>query len=56
MQIVGCFFVNSGNLELNHPDVGAGTFAVTELWLEASNAFLIEADKKDAVLSRDQCC
>lgn len=50
MQIVGCFFGNSGNLELNHSDGGAGKFAVAELWLEANNAFLVEADKKGAVL------
>lgn len=56
MQIVGCFFGNSGNLELNHSDGGAGKFAVAELWLEANNAFLVEADKKGAVLWRDQCC
>lgn len=56
MQVIGCFFVNSGDLELNHSDVGAGKVAVAELWLEANNAFLIEACKKDAVLSRHQCC
>lgn len=47
--------MNGGNLEPNHSDVGAGRFAMAELWLETNNAFLIEGDKKDAVLSRDQC-
>lgn len=42
--------MNSSNLELNHSDVGAGKFAVAELWLVPNNAFLIEADKKDAIL------
>lgn len=52
MQVVGCFFVkqNGGNLELNHSDGGADKLAVTELWLQANNALLTEADKKDAVL------
>lgn len=56
MQVIGCFFVNGGNLELNHSDVGAGRVAVAELWLQANSAFLIEAYKKDGVLSRDQSC
>lgn len=59
MQVIGFFFVNGGNLELNHSGVGAGRVAVAELWLEARNALLenrsfIEAYKKDAVLSRDR--
>lgn len=56
MQVAGCFFVNSGNSGLNQSHVGAGKFAVAELGLEANHAFVIKGDKKDAVLSRDQCC
>lgn len=40
MQVIGFFFVNGGNLELNHSGVGAGKVAVAELWLEARNALL----------------
>ena len=49
MQVIGCFSVKGGNLELNHSDVGAGNVTLTELCLEANQYFSNECIKEGAV-------